>query len=124
MEIEVGGLTARPTFLPSDLIFQSSGVTASPSSTWMFIWLAPAWANGSSRISGFEHIRCTSKNSFVSGRIVRTTAGPNEMFGTKCPSMMSRCSQSAPEALTRATSRASRPKFAANSEGAIIMRIR
>ncbi len=64
MVMEVGGLIASPTLLPSDLIFQISGVTASPSSTWMFIWFAPASAKGSSRISGFEHIRCTSKNSF------------------------------------------------------------
>src|SRR5438552_9043452 len=87
----------------------------------MFIWLAPACAKGSSKISGFEHIKWTSKKSFVSGRIVFTTAGPKEMLGTKWPSMMSRWSQSAPEASTRSVSRARRPKLEARSEGARMM---
>ncbi len=56
-------------------------------------------------------------------RSTRTTSGPKEMFGTKCPSMMSRCSHSAPErSHARSASVAKRPKFAARSEGAIIIR--
>jgi hypothetical protein len=76
---------------------------------------APAAAKGSSRISGREHIKWTSKKSLVSGRTARTTSGPKEMFGTKWPSMMSRCSQSAPERLARSASlpkRAGRPPAA------------
>src|SRR5262245_40716489 len=88
----------------------------------MFICPAPACANGSSRISGFEHIRCTSKNMLVIGRKVLTNAGPKEIFGTKCPSMISKCSQSAPERPARLASLAKRPKSAASSDGAIIIR--
>src|SRR5439155_22154439 len=39
------------------------------------------------------------------------------------PSMMSRCSQSAPEAPTRSASLASLPKLAASSDGAMITRV-
>src|SRR5579859_8034593 len=87
----------------------------------MFIWFAPALANGSRSISGFEHIRWTSKNNLVKGRMRFTTAGPKEMLGTKCPSIMSRWSQSAPERSTRAVSLARRPKSAASNDGAMIM---
>src|SRR6185436_4467119 len=87
----------------------------------MIIWSAPALTNGSNRISGLEHIRCTSKKSFVHGRIAFTSAGPKEMFGTKWPSMMSRCSQSAPDRSTRRASSAQRLKSDARNEGAIIM---
>ena len=45
-------------------------------------------------------IRCTSNGSRGAGASAFSTGGPNEMFGTKCPSMMSRCSQSAPAAST------------------------
>ena len=37
------------------------------------------------------------EEQLYNGRTVFTTAGPKEMFGTKWPSMMSRCSQSAPD---------------------------
>ena len=56
----VGGFTARPTFFPSERIFHNSGVTWAPSSTWTVTRSAPAFTNGSSRISGLLHIRWTS----------------------------------------------------------------
>ena len=41
-----------------------------------------------------------AKNAYLKDcrRSARTSEGPKEMFGTKWPSMMSRCSQSAPAA--------------------------
>src|SRR5436190_7600919 len=60
----------------------------------------------------------------VSGRMDFTTAGPKEMFGTKWPSMMSRCSQSAPDRSTRRASSAERLKSDARNEGAIIMGVK
>src|SRR5579872_1606746 len=87
----------------------------------MFIWSTPASAKGFSKISGREHIKCVSKKSFENGRMVRATCGPKDMFGTKCPSMISRCSQSAPARSIRTVSAAKRPKLAARREGAIII---
>ena len=82
---------------------------------------APAFTNGSSRISGFEHIRWTSKCRRNTLRTDLATSGPKEMFGTKCPSMMSRCNHSALERWTRAASWAKRPKSEASSDGAMII---
>ena len=121
-DIRVGGLIASPTFLPRDLIRHNNGVTWSPNSTCTVIWSTPALAKGSSKISGREHIKCTSRNIRVSGRRTRATSGPKEMLGTKCPSMISRCSHRAPALSTRIASAASLPKFAASNDGAIIMR--
>ena len=117
----VGGLIASPTLLSSALIFHNSGVTRSPSSTCTVIWSAPALAKDSRRISGREHIKCTSRNILVNGRSTRTTSGPKEMFGTKWPSMMSRCSHWAPAFSARIVSAASFPMLAASNDGAIIM---
>src|SRR5258705_5107117 len=58
----------------------------------------------------------------VSGSTARTTSGPKEMFGTKWPSMISRCSQSALARRARTVSFASWPKLAASSDGAIVIR--
>ena len=117
----VGGLMDRPISLFKERIFQSRAVTRWPSSTCTVIRSAPARAKGSSRISGREHMRWTSKTSLLRGRIAPTTAGPKEMLGTKWPSTMSRCSQSAPERSRRAASWPSLAKLDASSEGAIII---
>ena len=96
--MEVGGLTARPTFFPSDLIFQSSGVTALAQ---LDVDVDLIRARLGERLQQDLRLRAhqvhVEEELASAGRSVRTTAGPNEMFGTKCPSMMSRCSQSAPE---------------------------
>src|SRR5580658_6105832 len=86
----------------------------------MFILSAPALAKGSNRMSGFAHIKWTSKVILLNGRNALTTAGPKEMLGTKWPSMMSRCSQAAPVRLTRWTSAPRRVKLAASKDGAMI----
>ena len=64
-------------------------------------------------------IRCTSNGIVACLRSAFTITGPMLMFGTKCPSIMSRCSQSAPAAATARVSSPSRAKSAARSEGAI-----
>src|SRR5690348_7587565 len=46
--------------------------------------------------TGSEIIRCASKNARVTGRADLMIAGPKLMFGTKCPSITSRCKKSAP----------------------------
>ena len=60
-------------------------------------------------------LECAAAN----GRIASTTSGPNEILGTKRPSMMSTCSQSAPPAIASDTCSPRRVKSAARMEGAI-----
>src|SRR5580658_682657 len=55
----------------------------------------------------------------VARRIDFTTGGPIVRLGTKCPSMTSRWSQSAPAAFMRAHSSARRAKSPERSEGAM-----
>ena len=60
-----------------------------------------------------------SSGRLVIAEIAFTTGGPRVMFGTKCPSMMSRCSSSMP---FRSKSRTSLSRFRKSehmSEGAI-----
>ena len=68
--------------------------------------LAPAFASGSTRASGFEHERWQSRNApgRALARMSATTGGPIVRFGTKCPSMTSTWSQSAPRRSARSTS--------------------
>src|SRR5688500_2153145 len=73
------------------------------------------------RISGRVHIRWTSRNMRDFARQVRTISGPKEILGTKWPSIISRCSQSALLSCTRNTSNPILLKFAASSDGAIII---
>lgn len=53
-------------------------------------------------------------------RIMVTTGGPNVMFGTKCPSIMSTCSQSAPCSMVYEHALPRAPKSALRIEGAMI----
>ena len=70
----------------------------------------PARSSGARRTAG-----C------VCGRRLFRIGGPKLMFGTKWPSMMSRCSQSAPAASTAATSSRRRAKSAASRLGATVI---
>jgi hypothetical protein len=60
-----------------------------------------------------------SNTFFECGRIAAMTAGPNEMFGTKCPSITSRWIQSAPAGIDRAHFLADLAKSEASMDGAI-----
>ena len=117
-----GRIDGKADFLAERLIFQMSGVDLpaefdvddefDPRRPWQTVPAEfPAWCTSDER----------RKKSWSAGRTASTTAGPKEMFGTKWPSMMSRCSQSAPERSARAASLPKRVKSAASSEGAIIM---
>lgn len=53
-------------------------------------------------------------------RIFVTTGAPKVILGTKCPSMMSTCSQSAPRSMVIAHSEPSWAKSALRMEGAIM----
>ena len=79
----------------------------------------PASAKAARYGSAGAIIRWQSNRLAVSGRIALMTAGPNEMLGTKCPSMTSRWIQSAPAASIARTSSPSRAKSAERIEGAI-----
>ncbi len=63
-------------------------------------------------------IRCTSKIASVWRRRAFTTAGPMVIFGTKCPSMTSTCTQSAPAAMMARVSSPNAAKSAERIEGA------
>lgn len=60
------------------------------------------------------------KGLSIRSLIFATTGGPKVMFGTKWPSMMSTCSQSAPCFIVLVHSSANTPKSADRMEGAII----
>src|SRR5690348_13200098 len=62
--------------------------------------------------TGSEIIRCASKNARVTGRADLMIAGPKLMFGTRCPSITSRCKKSAPPLSTSSISLPSLAKFA------------
>src|SRR4029453_17175645 len=64
-------------------------------------------------------MRGTSRGIAVASRTARVTSGPMVMEGTKCPSITSTWIQSAPAAVTAATSSEMRPKSAERMEGAI-----
>ena len=71
-------------------------------------------------LCGSSIMRWQSNGSFDAARQVFTNPGPNVMFGTKWPSMMSRCSTSASSS-TLASSSASFEKSAESSDGAILI---
>ena len=55
-------------------------------------------------IGTLDHEMHVERQTRQCSRTVFTRAGPNEMLSTNCPSMMSRCSQSAPASMTLARS--------------------
>src|SRR5678816_1911956 len=64
-------------------------------------------------------MRWTSSGRLAIRLIARTTGGPMEMFGTKCPSITSTWIKSAPPRSTAAMSRPSAAKSADRMDGAI-----
>src|SRR5579871_2130462 len=64
-------------------------------------------------------MRWQSSGMSVARRIDFTTGGPSVRFGTKCPSMTSTWSQSAPAAFMRSASVASRAKSPERIDGAM-----
>src|SRR5580658_6804597 len=70
-------------------------------------------------LSGSSIIRCTSNVRRVTLRMEATTGGPIVRFGTKWPSITSRCSMVAPPRSTCAICSPKRAKSAARMEGNI-----
>src|SRR5262249_40941234 len=62
---------------------------------------------------------CTSSGRFATRLSAATTGRPTVRLGTKCPSMTSTCSQSAPASSTRRTSSPRREKSHESREGAM-----
>src|SRR5210317_17814 len=92
-----------------------------PASIWAVRISAPASAYASIYGSTGAIIKCTSITVFTWGRNALTAGGPKVRFGTKCPSMTSICTQSAPCA---SIARISAPKLAKSADkmdGAILM---
>ena len=89
----VSGLMLTPARTPSAWMASSVSAQLSSASTCTVIRSAPALAYASMYCIGRDSIRCVSRNRFVCLRIARTKSGPKLMFGAKCPSMLSRCSQ-------------------------------
>src|SRR4051812_143290 len=79
----------------------------------------PALAKASRYGSHGAIIRCTSKIFLLCGRSAFTTSGPIEILGTKCPSITSTCTQSAPAASIARTSSPSLAKSDARIGGAM-----
>src|SRR5574341_1802797 len=80
---------------------------------------APAFAKSATRRSGTSDIKCTSSGRFVTRRQASTINGPADKLGTKCPSITSTWSQSAPAASTSARAWPSWVKSAERIEAAI-----
>ena len=116
----VAGQIDTPARLPSDLICAMARSRCGVASAWTVIISAPAFANSGMR-SRFEIIKCTSSGRVVCGRMAFTTAGPMVRFGTKCPSITSTCTRSAPALVMAAISSPSRAKSAERIEGAMRM---
>ena len=87
------GLSVTPVFLPSDFAISMaltmfSSVSAS---TWKFTRSAPALQNCSTYLTGRSIIRCTSMNMSVAFLNDFKTGMPIDIFGTKIPSITSKC---------------------------------
>src|SRR3954453_3256751 len=79
----------------------------------------PAFTNRSAYFSGSEIIKCASKYAGVSLRIDSMKCSPKLMFGTKWPSITSKCRKSAPVRRTSSISRSRWAKSAESTEAAI-----
>src|SRR5260370_13599835 len=77
--------------------------------------------NRGKKWSGRSTIRCVSSGTVATFATDWTMGGPNEILSTKCPSMTSRCSQSAPAFSIRSHSAPSLLKSHASTEGATII---
>ena len=99
----VPGLTARPAARPASRMARSVGAIGSSISTWNVIESQPASRYSSMYRPGSLIIRWASNGSSVRGRRCLMVFAPNVRFGTKCPSMTSRWTRSAPDFWTRRT---------------------
>ena len=114
----VAGFSAAAAFTPSSL---SSAIHSAvlPLSRCTVIRSAPAFTKSGMYFSGSLIIRCTSKDRAVRGRRHFTMGAPSVMLGTKCPSITSMCSRSAPASCTLRASSPSLEKSDARMEGDI-----
>ena len=107
----------RPSPLPG-WTSTSGGSSPSPRASSVTA-LLPASAKAAIYGSAGAIIMWQSNTFSARARIAFTTGGPKVMFGTKWPSIMSRCTQSAPARTTVSTSSPSREKSAERMEGAM-----
>ena len=100
----VAGFKVRPARQPPSRIRRSVFATScfASGSTWTVIELAPASIKrGHVMIGPLDHQMDVERESRSGHGSSSRFAGPKEMLSTNCPSMMSRCNQSAPAAMTR-----------------------
>eukprot|EP01139_Manchomonas_bermudensis_P016790 Amastigsp_a514324_96.p3 type:complete len:175 gc:universal Amastigsp_a514324_96:545-21(-) len=119
----VAGLSATPTRMPCSRTRAISDAASDVASMWNVNDDAPAAAKSAIQAPGSVTMRWQSRNA--AGACARRdliTGGPMVRFATKCPSITSQCSQSAPAASTRSDSAPSVAKLAARSDGAMIER--
>ena len=87
------GLIASPAFAPQALIIPMISFGSLPAwsaaSRWKLIRFAPHLANLSMYLSGLMIIRWTSIGTVTALAIASITGNPNEMFGTRLPSITS-----------------------------------
>ncbi len=106
-----------PTFLPRKRIFCMVPTMSCVASTWKLIRLAPQSANSLMYRSGLSIIRCTSKKISEHFLTDSMTGIPNEMSGTKTPSITSICRYRAPACSTSRICSPSLLKSAAKIDG-------
>ena len=116
----VAGLTDTPALAPARRISATHPAGSSVASRWKVTRSAPASAKRATYFSGLTIIRCTSRNFAVALRMAFSTGNPNEMLGTKTPSITSIWTHSAALASTIRVSRSRWPKSAESIEGATI----
>src|SRR6266481_5565628 len=115
----VAGLITTAGLHPCDAIRCSVRFRCTQASWCTEIQLAPASAKAAMKSSGFSIIKWQSKGTF--GIVLRseaTTGGPIVRFGTKCPSITSRCRTVPPPSMAARASAPSCAKLAERMEGA------
>ena len=102
-------------------VFAAASLTDAFQEIGQAVEAANPGATISFNFAGSSTMRCTSSGSFVTGRSPFTTTDPMLRFGTKCPSITSTWTRSAPARSISFTCSPSRAKSAARMDGAIIM---
>ena len=118
----VPGSSATPARRPRSRIVCSVRSRCGPASGCTVRMSAPASAKALRYGSAGAIIRWTSSTVLTCGRIACTNCGPKVMLGTKCPSMTSTCTQSAPCCSIARHSAPKAAKSADRIEGAIRIR--
>src|SRR5579864_3346237 len=121
----VAGLMTTAGSHPCDAINCSVRFRCTQASWCTEIQLAPASANAPIKSSGFSIIKWQSKGALAMVfRSEATTGGPIVRFGTKCPSITSRCSTVPPPSIAADASAPSCAKLAERMDGASSIKTR